>query len=377
MDISQERFYGAKTEPIDNITVTARADAGAYQWQLLEVSHGGVTDTYQVLVDEHLGRDALATEQGAQAWWDHREKFGELHEDLVGTHATPMGAEQSNTNLIVTDGDGEDWVVKVFRKLEDGLNPDVELLSQIGDCPHVAGVRGWLTRDGATLAMMQQRIVDGRDGFELLQATPSESEAGELAFGLGRAIRVVHDRLATDFPTREVAVADLFATLHNHADELAAQSQVLRERVDDIHALYHDIQRTYLDASGDKTATVQRVHGDLHLGQTLHTPQRWYLIDFEGEPARPLTQRVLPDHPIRDVAGMVRSFGYAAAMSDKGAQWEQVVVDKLLEGYHPDSLALLKAYVVDKAAYEVVYEENNRPDWVHIPMRAITELLQG
>ncbi|STC68587.1 hypothetical protein [Corynebacterium pilosum] len=362
MDLAKERFYGAKTEPIDEITVAASQPAGIYTWQLLDVAHGGTTDTYQVLADEHSDRDQLNTEAGAQAWWEHRADFGEVHGDFVGTRAVPMGVEQSNTNLIVD----KQWVVKVFRKLEDGLNPDVELLSVIGDCPNVAGVRGWLTRDGRTLAMMQQRIVGGVDGFDLARAT---TDFTDHARALGEATRTVHEALADEFPTEQVSTEAIVDKLHAHLDELLPQAEALRAHEPAIRELYDA-------AAGAGEATIQRVHGDLHLGQTLHA-DRWYLIDFEGEPARPLARRVLPDHRLRDVAGMVRSFGYAAAMGGHGAEWEREMVDAYLAGADADASALLAAYIVDKAAYEVVYEANNRPDWVHIPLKAITELLQG
>ena len=147
-----------------------------------------------------------------------------------------------------------------------------------------------------------------------------------------------------------------------------------RERILKLYSL--------LDASSATTATTplttQRVHGDLHLGQTLKTDSQWFLIDFEGEPARPLQERRLPDHPLRDVAGMIRSYGYAAAVGNFDAAWEREHVEKLLEGYGTAPASedpVLAAYVVDKAAYEVVYEANNRPDWVEIPLRAIETLV--
>lgn len=369
IDISRERFYGAKSEAVDEVALAASAEMGSFTWQLLDVSHSGVTDRYQILVDGGADsvdqRDVLATEAGAQAYLEHVTSLGEVHGEVSGTHARPMGAEQSNTSLIIDDA----WVLKAFRKLEQGTNPDVELLSAIADCPHVAGVRGHVTRGGATVALQQELIHGGEDGFDLAVAD-SLGDAAEL----GRAIRVVHEALGNAFDTEQVNGERLRADLNRHLDELMGKAAQL--------AAHEDAIRTLYDAIPDGPHDIQRIHGDLHLGQTLRTveadtgKQRWYLIDFEGEPARPLAQRRAPDHTLRDVAGMVRSFGYARAVGGFDAEWEQVNVEKLLLGYRIEDARdpVLAAYVVDKAAYEVVYEANNRPDWVDIPLGAINAL---
>ncbi|WKD57231.1 Maltokinase [Corynebacterium capitovis DSM 44611] len=358
IDLTRERFYGAKSEAIDDVRVLASSPAGGFVWQIVAVSHGGTVDEYQLLSDDT--RDALATDHGAQAYLDHVRELGEVHGEIGGHRARPMGAEQSNTSLVVDDA----WVLKAFRKLERGLNPDVELLSAIRDCPHVAGVRGYVTRGRVTLAMQQELIRGGTDGFDLAVA----DELGDPA-ELGRAIRVVHEALAEACGTQRVGGAALRDDLNSHLDELVGRACQLADHEDALRALYAEIP--------DDEVDIQRIHGDLHLGQTLKTggaEGRWFLIDFEGEPARPLEQRRRPDHRLRDVAGMVRSFGYAAAVGGRGEQWETEGVDKLLAGYGVGSDPLLAAYVADKAAYEVVYEANNRPDWVNIPLRAIERL---
>nr|VDG63100.1 Maltokinase [Streptococcus thermophilus] len=359
MDLHATRFYGAKSEPIDSQAVSVSVSLGTYEWQILEVRHGDTTDFYQVLVSGD--EDALNTDAGAQAYLEHLADFGEVHGDMSGSSARPLGADQSNTSLVVDDR----WILKVFRKLEDGLNPDVELLTGIADCPHVAGVRGHLVRDGRTLAMTQELIDGGRDGFQLA-TTDGLSDAD--AYALGAAIRTVHDALASTFGVEEVPASQIRVSLNAHLDELVGQAEQLRDYEDTLREIYSRIP--------DGDLLVQRIHGDLHLGQTLFVPAsepgaeggRWYLIDFEGEPARPLQQRRQPDHALRDVAGMVRSFGYA----------ELGNAEKLLAGYGADSdpagNPVLAAYIADKAAYEVVYEANNRPDWVDIPLKAIREL---
>ena len=137
-----------------------------------------------------------------------------------------------------------------------------------------------------------------------------------------------------------------------------------------------------------------RHHGDLHLGQTLRTPDRWVVLDFEGEPARPLIERRRKRSPLRDVAGMLRSFAYAATAASllKDAtvpeDWEATARERFLNGYFtevdagllPASEAgirqLLAIFELEKAVYELRYELNNRPDWVPIPVAGIARLLQ-
>jgi maltokinase len=141
---------------------------------------------------------------------------------------------------------------------------------------------------------------------------------------------------------------------------------------------------------------VQQVHGDLHLGQTLRTVRGWKIVDFEGEPAKPLAERLLPDSPWRDVAGMLRSFDYAPRVvertwggdgQDAGAdqrayragEWSERNRAAFLKAYvgrdlAPDEHTLLAAYVADKAVYETVYETRNRPAWVTIPLEAVARI---
>jgi maltokinase len=130
-----------------------------------------------------------------------------------------------------------------------------------------------------------------------------------------------------------------------------------------------------------ETLNIQRVHGDFHLGQTLHTPSGWKIIDFEGEPAKTMAERRAPDSVWRDVAGMLRSFDYAAASvpGRQSATWATQCRTAFLNGYVDKKLdgtqaSVLRAYEADKAIYEVVYEMRNRPDWIDIPLRAVAEL---
>ncbi|OHF36819.1 trehalose synthase [Corynebacterium sp. HMSC074A01] len=360
-DIASQRFYGAKSEPVDAIDVAATCPVEGAQWQLLDVTHGGVTDTYQVLLGgADFDTDVLHTDAGATAYLAALPQLGEVHGELRTGPATALGAEQSNTSLVVGD-----TIVKVFRRLEDRLNPDVELLSRIGSCPNVAAVNAYVTRGEQTLAMQQELVRGGVDGFDLATGGGLDADATR---ALGEAMRTVHDALTEEFGVEHVEAAEIAQRLAANLEDYVRRAPVLADVAPRIRDLY-----AALDAPS--VTPVQRVHGDLHLGQTLKTPERWYLIDFEGEPARPLAQRRRPDHRLRDVAGMVRSLGYARAVGGFDADWEQARTAELLDGYGVARDALLAAYIVDKAAYEVVYEANNRPDWVDIPLTAIRQLV--
>lgn len=353
IDISNERFFGAKASGVGQVGVDKQLPLGPYQWQLLKVDD----DVYQVVSDGT--RDVLAAHPSL--YLEHLGELGEVHGELVRGEARAMGAEQSNTNLVVGD-----TLVKVFRKLERGLNPDVEILSRIENS-HVAPVTAYVTYDGMTLAM-QQEMLAGDDGFEL---ATSGAELDSRA--LGEAIASVHASLAAEFGVKESTT--LANELNSRLTESIRRAPVLAEFEDAIRARYEVL---------NQPLQVQRVHGDLHLGQTLKRrggAAHWYLIDFEGEPARPLAQRVEPDHRLRDLAGMVRSYGYARHIGGHDEAWESDNVAALKSGYGGvdgvDGVDedILAAYIADKAAYEVVYEANNRPDWVDIPLTALRSIV--
>jgi 1,4-alpha-glucan branching enzyme len=149
------------------------------------------------------------------------------------------------------------------------------------------------------------------------------------------------------------------------------------------------IDALYAEAAEAPWPSLQRIHGDYHLGQVLHSAERgWILLDFEGEPMRPLAERRRPDQWLRDVAGMLRSFDYAggsAEQADPGRSardWVEACRTAFLEGYAEQSGTdprsygtVLTAFELDKALYEVVYEAANRPTWLSIPLHAIDRLL--
>lgn len=331
---------------------------------------------------------------------------GERDFDLT-THSTLFSGEQSNSSVAF----GEDALMKVFRRVTPGINPDIEIhdaLTRAGTT-HVAALYGWLEETPTAgepplqLAMIQQFLRTASDGWELAVASarnlfaeadlhPEEvggDFAGE-AHRLGSVVAEIHALLREEFPTSPYDTSATLATMRRRLDEAVAIAPALASHVDAVQASF---DRVVVDDS----APAQRVHGDLHLGQTLRTSLGWKLVDFEGEPAKPLAERRLPDSPWRDVAGMLRSFDYAARAVAKdldvdaegqpqivyrAQEWVQRNRIAFLEGYAefrgtPLTLpegALIAAYEADKAVYEVVYETRNRPGWVDIPLDAIERI---
>lgn len=360
--------------------------------------------TYDALHD----RDAMAVV--LQAFADGKADGIEVH--VVGNHvpdttahSTFLAAEQSNSSVVF----GEESILKVFRKVTPGRNPDIEIhraLTEAGD-EHVAQLYGWLSHEDGPevrdLAMLQQFLRTASDGWELaknsarnlfvegdLHADEVGGDFAGEAHRLGAAVASVHRVLAEAFGVTPLDPAALAAAM---TGRLAAAVEVVPE----LGELAVPLQARFAAVAGLASAPAHRVHGDLHLGQTLRTSLAWKLVDFEGEPAKTLAERVLPDSPWRDVAGMVRSFSYAAAATARDleagdtsqiayrtSEWVAHNVRAFLDGYTqergapiaPEEQILLDAYVADKAVYEAGYEARNRPGWLDIPLTALKELTE-
>ena len=331
----------------------------------------------------------------------------------LGVHSTLFAGEQSNSSVAY----GEDSLMKVFRKITPGVNPDIqvhEVLTRAGS-ERVASLYGWLdwideeADDGSgtvvQLAMLQQFLRTATDGWDLALASARNLFAeGDLhayeaggdfaaeAARLGEALREVHTVLAEHFPVEErtgPAVAELADGMSARLDDAMG---IVPELADHADAL----RKTYARLRDLDRVAVQRIHGDLHLGQTLRTSLGWKIVDFEGEPAKPLGERLLPDTPWRDVAGMLRSFDYvphvvertmmeendpegSAQRAYRAEEWAHRNRNHFLTAYAGGTLneeqqLLLDAYVADKAVYETVYETRNRPAWVAIPLEAVARI---
>ncbi|MCK0092554.1 hypothetical protein HCA61_18920 [Rhodococcus sp. HNM0563] len=320
-----------------------------------------------------------------------------------GMRGRALRVEQSNTSVAL----GEQLLLKMFRRVTLGINPDVELHLALaaGQCRSVAPIRAWLEADiegvRTTLAMVQDFAANSADGWSMalgsvrdlllegdLRADEVGTDFAGEAHRIGVAVAEVHAHLAEGLGVSERPASDLAAGMVRRLDAAAAEVDELAVFVPGARALFEEVAA--LDP-----ITVQRIHGDLHLGQVLRTPERWLLIDFEGEPAKPLAERREPDTALRDVAGMLRSFDYAAhhAVREsetegvasqrefRAGEWAQRSSAAFCDGYaatagsDPREVGvLLRAYEVDKAVYEVVYEARNRPTWLRLPLNAIRRL---
>ncbi|MFD3971111.1 maltokinase [Streptomyces cyaneofuscatus] len=299
-----------------------------------------------------------------------------------------LDAEQSNTSLVY----GDAYILKIFRRVFPGTNPDLELplaLAREG-CDRVPAPVAWFEAPGPeplTLGVLQPFLHGARDGWQLaLTALTAGRDFIPEARALGRATAEVHTALAAALPTPALHGTQTRQLIAQMTQRLEAAAQAVPALVPYVPAL-----RTAFDAvtalghRGGGWAQ-HRVHGDLHLGQALRSPDGfWSLIDFEGEPARPLDERRRPAPPVRDVAGMLRSFDYAARSHRPwNPEWAARCRAAYCEGYALASGTdprgepeLLRAHETDKAVYEVVYEARHRPDWLPVPMAAIQRLAQS
>lgn len=326
----------------------------------------------------------------------------------------PVGVEQSNTSLVY----GQTYILKLFRKVAAGRSPDLELhraLAAVG-CPHIArplgSIEGELQATPVTYGMLTEYLRSVADGWAMATASVrdllaesllTDSASGPVeqadpadvggdfaaeAHRLGHAVATVHADLATALGSSTAPAGYLDAVaddMHRRLDGVLAQVPELSPHEDALRAAFDAVRGL------DGPVPVQRVHGDLHLGQVLRSVTGWVLIDFEGEPMVPLAARIAPASALRDVAGMLRSFDYAAnypPLDDADPEQRAAVAlawttrnqDAFCDGYAqaaPDPrkhAVLLRAFELDKAVYEVSYEHSNRPHWLPIPLTAIARL---
>ena len=322
------------------------------------------------------------------------------------TQVRAVGVEQSNSSLIYDDR----WVLKVFRKLEPGINPELELLRFLTarGFPNIARLHGWYEYEGTALAGtlgVVQEFVDGAtDGWLLaLEETGTAPDKFlERLSALGAATADMHSALASDSgdpafspeePSTE-AISLLTATIDEDIERMFLHLPD-DERLASIVGRGDDVRERLAARStvgiGGKHI---RIHGDYHLGQTLYRESGWVILDFEGEPARPLPERRQKRSPLRDVASMLRSFAYVASATERlrgqpvPPDFEDRARGRFLEAYFAqvdpsllpagDSAVvnMLAIFELEKAIYELRYELDNRPDWVSIPVAGIERLLQ-
>jgi predicted trehalose synthase len=366
---------------------------------------------------ESYAYDAMRDRDATPPWLIHlvnASTIGPMHFHPAGVAYIPEGVpgdilstEQSNTSLVY----GQEAIFKLFRRLEPGLNPDVEVHDALRKTqnPHIAPLLGHIEIDDpdasaepATVAMLQTFVPNASDGWRLATASVRDLYAegdlhadevgGDFAADserLGAATASVHADMAKVLPT-EPADRAWFGSL---AEQMTARLEAaiavvpqLADHADGLRAVYAAV------ADAQEDVVRQRVHGDLHLGQVLRTATGWIVLDFEGEPARPLADRRELDSPMRDVAGMLRSFDYAARhmlveqpgdpqRAYRAQEWAERNRSAFCAGYSAASSMdpcgdspLLRAFEADKAVYECVYEARNRPHWLMIPLQSLSRL---
>jgi len=310
----------------------------------------------------------------------------------------PMRSEQSNTSVVL-NARGRGMIVKFFRTLSNGQNPEVELgevLTRLGT-QDVPGTLGWLEAQWqdqgvahqADLAVIHEFLPGGSDAWAAALGAAARGESfARQAHAIGQGTARIHRRLAEGLPVATTPVGVL--------GRLAARVRESWAQVRAVVGPYDAEIEALLNSLSAVPAQPQRIHGDLHLGQilTVQAPaagaERWIFLDFEGEPLRPVSERALPDLPLRDVVGLLRSLDYAAGAARRqvaGAQvpegWVAECSAAFLEGYSsvvPGRIdqrsPLFMALWLDKALYEVRYEQSNRPGWLDIPVSAARVTLE-
>ena len=382
---------------------------------------------YDALHDPELAGWLLTRLAGAEVVGPLRFHLLPGQKITKGLRSLVLTGEQSNTSVIY----GDKFIAKFLRRAVPGVNPDLELSLALadagcqnipqpvgwidladedeggaaeaggeGDAGHTPGAsRGYAAPEPITVATVSEFLPTATDGWLLAQASVRDLYAqpdtveprnaggdfGPEAVRLGAATARVHHDLATALPTGRMEPHELeqvAEAMIRHLHRAAVRVPALNPYVPALRAALGELGKI------DRPVLTQRVHGDFHLGQVMRTVQGWVLLDFEGEPNRTLEERRAMAPATKDIAGMARSFDYAAhhlgGDPDRAADWAEHNFDAFCAGYASvsgqdprEQDVLLRGYAIDKAVYEAVYEAANRPTWLSIPLTAVARLAES
>jgi len=434
------RWFGGKAQTLRGVQVMEALSLGdAGRMILLQADYDGApSETYllplrlaaedavlvDALEDEHFRAALLEIIVGEQrVCCGSGELVGICGSDFKA-HAKGMmqplpsrvlTLEQSNSSVLYD----ERFFLKLYRRPELGENPDAELLRHLSGGRKFANVPGYCGvieyrlpgAEPRVLALLVTNVPNEGSAWtsmlRLLAQSPDANEVRgmERARLLGERTAQMHLALAADTGHADFTPEEFDASYRGSLSQSMETStrsmmQLLEQRLDALPAKYQpeaaallrreqEILRRYAgQIERPINATRIRLHGDYHLGQVLDTGSDFIIIDFEGEPARPLNERRIKHSPLRDVAGMLRSFDYAAHTTAQPEAWVERISQEFLNAYlttaegasflpsnEEELCMLLEVCLLEKAVYEVYYELNNRPDWVGIPLRGITRIL--
>jgi maltokinase len=425
--IPRQRWAGSGERGVDSVRMQWTEQVTAHPellWGLAEVTFAdGDVQTYQLFiggrpVDEQpdflTGKDRqlVGVHDGTiyyDALIDPELTIDVLHMVDPDRHVTvrrPIVLEHSNSSIVFDEA----VILKIFRKVAPGPNPDSEIPRELAarGYAHVLPPIAELRRDDTDLAALREYLVGSTEGWHLAHTSvrdlldwrlPPEECGGDFAPDaerLGALLAGLHIGMADAWGAVPGDGAAWAKLMRSHLDEIRSHAEGdLPFDVDQVAERYGALER--LDDAGAEV----RIHGDLHLAQVIRADAGWFVLDFEGEPARRREDRYTTSSPLRDVAGMLRSFHYAAAtglaewdgddplLVDLADQWEERArshflagylaedgVERLLPASSGDRDVVLAAFELDKAVYEVGYELGHRPDWVGIPARAIQRVLR-
>lgn len=404
-----QRWFTGRDDPVRQCAVVSRIDlGGGAEHVVMRVElHAGEPQMYQVPVlvrehpdtasiigstdagflhdglrHEHVVRALLAQPDGA----DVDPGCDSLPLQTAWTAGRPEGrfrvldADQSNTSVVVGD-----TLVKFYRRLQPGMNPDVEIHAGLArvDPPVIDPLRGWLNGNwsgdrlspGSHLALATTFFPNAAPAAVIAEDAAREQESFTLqARAIGTLTAQLHVQLAGVFGVESADPATAAVRARMHVDRAAALLPVVKPLVADLH-------RRIDAATPSGRIEAQRIHGDLHLGQVLRTEDQWRIVDFEGEPGTATEARRAPDSPLRDIAGVLRSFDYVGEFAASDTTWVSAAQDAFITGYVEsggidprEHSGLLTIYLIDKAAYEAVYEAGHRPELVSIPLAALLSL---